>query len=99
MGEGVTYEEFKQRAFAICEAVKPGCYVHVCCGTYKSDGRDCWHIATCAWPREGKNPDAPWYCEAYSPEEALAILESEAAKHRYSPEYVREVAEAMGLMR
>jgi hypothetical protein len=95
----MTFEEFKQRAFAICESVKPGCYVRAELASHP-DCDDEWHVATDAWRRD--DGDGPWYHYGPSPEDVLTAVRVAAADHtrtnNYTDEYRREVAEAMGLL-
>jgi hypothetical protein len=95
----MTFEEFKQRAFAICESVKPRCYVRAELAS-RLDHDDEWHVATDAWPRDSHN--GLWYCYAPSPEDAITAVRVAAANSApastCTDEYRREVAEAMGLL-
>jgi hypothetical protein len=95
----VAFDQFKQRVFAICEAVKPGCYAAVELAAFSGQPH-IWRISTDAWPygpdEYGSVRDV-WHCNGRTPEEALAKLEQEASRFQCDPEYLRQVAEAMGL--
>lgn len=97
----MTFEEFESAAFEICQAINPDCFVRVERGNSVSRGagpKTSWYIATDAIPPvEGCTV---WFCYCDTPEQALAKLRAAVEANSFdTPEYRREVAEAMGLLK